>query len=111
MNYVKFAFFTVIVMIIEFGISYLVAYKFNLRFINAISFVGLFFTFISIFLSSTGGALTNLNDIKAATSLSGQMSNYKLKRTSESLSINCFNLGSILFFLIGIVVTLVLYWH
>ena len=105
----KFAIFTIMVMIIEFGLSYLVANKFNLRLIDAIFTVGLLLTFLSIFLSSTGGLFSNYSDVKIASSFIGLKNNYKIKRTFEALNINCFNLGSILFFLIGLVVAIGIY--
>lgn len=103
MKLVKFAIFTIIVMLMELGISYLIANKFNLQLLDGIFSVGFVFILVSIFFSSTGGLFTNYIEAKTVKILSG-LSNYKFKRTIGSLSVNCFNVGSILFFLIGLVV-------
>lgn len=105
----KFAIFTIIVIVIEFGISYLVANKFNIRLIDSIFSVGLLLSLFSLFFSSSGGLFSNYSDVKIASSYIGLKNNYKIKRTFEAFNINCFNLGSILFFLIGLVVAIGIY--
>ncbi|MGE8205604.1 hypothetical protein ACQKP0_13685 [Heyndrickxia sp. NPDC080065] len=103
MNYIKFVIFTFIVMIVELVLSYLIAYKFNIRLLDATFFVGVFFSAIFIFFSSSGGLFTNASETLVAKSYIGLKNKYKINRTIGSLRINCFNFGSVLFLLIGFI--------
>lgn len=104
MRYVKFGIFTMIVMLVEFGLSYFLAEVFHFRLLDIMFYVGLFFTIFFVFFSSTGGLPTNYSEVRLATSLVGIKSNYKFKRTFGSLRVNSFVLGSVLFFLVGFIV-------
>jgi len=102
MKYGKFLILTFAVILVEFGISLLLVQKYNLLLLDSIFYVGIVFSLLFIFFSSTGGLFTNNSEMKTATSNLGFKNSYKLKRTLGSLSINCFNVGSFLFFLIGL---------
>ncbi|MCM3030129.1 hypothetical protein [Niallia sp. MER 6] len=102
MKYGKFVIATMVVILMEFGISYLVAQKLNIFYLDAMFYVGLSLTLIFVFFSSTGGLFTNYSEMTTAKSYLGFKNNYKLTRKLGSLSINCLNVGSLLFFLIGL---------
>ncbi|HCX51899.1 MAG TPA: hypothetical protein DG757_23410 [Bacillus sp. (in: Bacteria)] len=104
MRYIKFGIYTIIVMMAELGLSYLLAEKFNYYLLDMMFYVGLFSSVFFIFFSSTGGLPTNYSEIRIALSYTGIKNNYKFKRTFGSLSVNCFVLGSVLFFLVGFMV-------
>ena len=108
MRYGKFVISTMIVILLEFGISYLVAQKFNMLYLDAMFYVGLSLTLLFIFFSSTGGLFTNYSEMNTATSKTGLKNGYKLKRTLGSLSINYLNIGSLLFFLLGLATAFIL---
>ncbi|TKC19333.1 hypothetical protein [Robertmurraya kyonggiensis] len=99
-----FAIFTVLVMGIEFGISYLIFFLFNYQLLGAMFLVGLVCSLVTIFFSSSGGIVSNYTESNFATSILGLKNGYKFKRTLGSVSVNCFNLGSVLFFVLGFVI-------
>ncbi|TRZ37562.1 hypothetical protein CEQ21_19130 [Niallia circulans] len=102
MKYGRFLILTVAVILVELAISLLLAQKYNLLLLDSIFYVGLVFSLLFIFFSRTGGLFSNYSEMKTAASTLGFKNSYKLKRTIGSLSINCFNVGSFLFFLIGL---------
>lgn len=104
MKIVRLAVLTILVMLVEFGLSYFIANEWNMRLIDVMFFVGLLFSLFFIYFSSTGGITTNFVESSVALSFIGLTNNYKIKRTFGSLQINCFNLGSVLFLLVGFVV-------
>ncbi|MGG0718535.1 hypothetical protein ABE096_13205 [Robertmurraya massiliosenegalensis] len=108
MKHLRFGIFTFVVMMVEFGLAYLLAEKFQFLLLDSMFYVGLFFSIFFIFFSSTGGLPTNYSEISVATSYHGLKNNYKLKRTFGSLNVNCFVLGSVLFFIIGFVIAFIL---
>lgn len=99
-----FTIFTVLVMAVEFGISYLISFQFNYQLLGSMFLVGLASSLVTIFFSSTGGIVSNYHESELATSYIGWKNGYKFKRTLGSVSVNCFNIGSVLFFVIGFVV-------
>lgn len=106
MRYIKYGISTIIVMIAEFGLSYILAMKYNFHLLNTMFYVGLFFSAFFVFFSSTGGLPTNYSEVRLASSYVGVKNKYKFKRTNGSLSVNSFVLGSVLFFLMGFLIAL-----
>ncbi|MFD2442520.1 hypothetical protein ACFSO7_00675 [Bacillus sp. CGMCC 1.16607] len=100
MRVLRFVLFTVIVMLVEFGLSYLLSYKAKIPLIDAMFYAGVFFTVIFIYFSSTGGFISNVSQSKIARSYVGLRSNYKFQKTFGSLSVNYLNVGSVLYLLI-----------
>lgn len=103
-RYLKFGIYTMLVMIVELGLSYFLATKFKLSLLNTMFYVGLCFSVFFVFFSSSGGLPTNFSEVRVATSYSGFKNKYKFKRTNGSLSVNSFVLGSVLFFLMGFII-------
>ncbi|WP_449621522.1 hypothetical protein [Robertmurraya sp. Marseille-Q9965] len=99
-----FVIFTVIVMVVELGISYLISYQFNYQLFGSMFLVGLVCSLVTIFFSSSGGIVSNYTESNLATSFIGLKNGYKLKRSFGSISVNCCNLGSGLFFISGFVI-------
>lgn len=107
MKYVKLGVFTILVMIVEFALSYMLASEFNFRLLDMMFYIGLFSTLFFVFFSSTGGLPTNFSEVRVAKSYLGIKSNYKFKRTFGSLNVNSFLLGSSLFFIMGFLVAFI----
>lgn len=101
MNKLWLAIFTVLVMVVEFGISYLIYYQFNYQLFGAMFLVGLVCSLVTIFFSSSGGIVSNYTESELASSYIGVKNGYKFKRRLGSVTVNCFNLGSVLFFISG----------
>ncbi|WP_456276368.1 hypothetical protein [Bacillus sp. AK128] len=108
MGKMKYVIFTLIVIAIEFGISYLVNQMTSLHLLDAMFYVAIAFSVLFIFFSSSGGMTSNTNEAKVATSINGSKSNYQMNYSSFSLGLNPLVLGSVLFFVIGIVVSLLM---
>lgn len=107
MKYVRLGIFTMIVIFVELVLSYFLAAKFHYRLLDMMFYVGLFFSLFFVFFSSTGGLPTNYSEIQVAGSYMGIKDNYKFKRTFGSLSVNSFVLGSILFFIMGFLISFI----
>lgn len=75
MKYGKFVISTMVVILFEFGISYLVAQKFNILYLDVMFYVGLSLTLLFIFSQAPEAYLST------ATSKTGLKNGYKLKRT------------------------------
>ncbi|ALC88988.1 hypothetical protein AM500_03630 [Bacillus sp. FJAT-18017] len=100
MKIVRFIVLTALMIAVLMAISYFLSEKFGLTMINAMFYVGVFSTFISLYFSSSGGLTTNLAESEIAASYGGLKSGHSFKRTFLSLYVNFVNVGSVLFLII-----------
>jgi hypothetical protein len=86
--------------------SYFLSQKFEIKLIDMMFYVGVFTTAISLYFTSEGGIVTNYSEAETASSFQGLKSKHTFKRIIASLNLNFINVGSILFPLIVITVSL-----
>ncbi|MFD1738074.1 hypothetical protein ACFSCX_16180 [Bacillus salitolerans] len=104
MKRTRFLIFTLIVIFIEVGISYVITKIFPLRMIDAMFFVGVACSAFFGYFSSSGGMMANARDAEYATSWLGIKSKYKMNYKSFSIGVNFLVLGSIIFLLLGFII-------
>ncbi|WP_102275028.1 hypothetical protein [Cytobacillus massiliigabonensis] len=93
-NMVKFTF----TLIIEIGLTIILARLFSVRFIELMFFTGIAFSTITIWFSSSGGAMTRHID-----SQTSAMTGIMMKREEFILRLNYVVLASVTFLVIGLI--------
>lgn len=101
--------FTVIFILIETAIVYFLSGRFNIRLLDSMFYVGVFFILSSFIFSSSGGSLSNLSEAKVMKTLNGAFGGFKHNRTFASISINAFTVGSTIFMIAQIVLASLYY--
>ncbi|MBM6616961.1 hypothetical protein [Bacillus suaedaesalsae] len=104
MNKLKYLIFTLIVMVLNFGVSYLVSNSIGIHLLDAILYVGIATSTIFIYFSSSGGFTSTRVEAEIATSIEGSKSNYQMKHSPFSLKVNPFVFGCVLFFITGVII-------
>ncbi|MBM7660320.1 hypothetical protein JOC85_001087 [Bacillus mesophilus] len=103
MGKLKYFTFTLIVIVVETGLAYLVSQMTGLYLLDAMFYLGIACCATFIYFSSSGGMVANKNEAMVAASILGSKSNYSMKRSPFSLRLNPLVFGSIVFFVLGFV--------
>lgn len=105
----RFLFFSMLVVLVELGLTYLISTKVETRFLDLMFYLGVAFVTITLFFSSTGGLISNRSDASVMNSLEGAFGGFKHKREFGSVSLNPLVGGSILYFILGILLATFFY--
>lgn len=105
----RFILFSAIVVIIQLIITYFISIKVDIRFLDLMFYLGVGFMVITLFFSSSGGFISNLSDTQVMSSVEGMFGGFKHKREFGSVNLNPLVVGSITFFLLGIILATFFY--
>jgi hypothetical protein len=105
----RFITFTLIIILIETGIVYFISEQSAIRFLDLMFYAGVFFMVAAIFFSSSGGLISNMSGSKIMDSAHGILVGFKHERKLGSVSLNPLVVGSVLFFILGIVLSTFFY--
>ncbi|KAA0547131.1 hypothetical protein FZW96_14245 [Bacillus sp. BGMRC 2118] len=107
MKPIKYVLLTILVIGVNFGISFAISEAIGIHLLDGMLYVGIATSAMFIYFSSSGGFTSTRVEAEIATSIEGSKNNYQMKHSPFSLKVNPYVLGCILFFITGVIIACV----